>query len=634
MFHKVLVKPENPQISSLAITTDTRYIDDMAKLGACYYGKHDYHTRSLRDTPLEELYWSNHFIIPQPLVSRLALPEMLSIRKLLKRAEWAQEAKDHYNYCINLSDKIREITLNVNGVNVAALSILRDAGIDPESLPIPLMPHQLQALALYIKLKFSNNWGQMRTGKTPPTLVYAYWLLTTKQIDLALFVVPNSIKRVWYKELPRFIGPVEYPESIHFITSIIEGTKKKKTELWNDNSLIKIVNYECLRADIDIAQKSLQDQRFLLVLDEAHNVKNSDAKQTIAAKSLKPEFFIALSGTPVANKPHDVYEPISMTCPSLLGSSFTDFRREFCKVGGYTGKDITGYKDGALPEISKRMKTISIRALRKDVTTDFGKVVQPQELIMSPTMKNIHDQINAGLRTELQTAVSTSAFRVAGFLPRLVRLQQITAGFVPMFDSNDKPTGEVLWLDDKDNTKLKWLDKFLKDYLDDLGKVVIFCRFIPVIKKLAERYRCYGSTYVCGEIKDQERVNRVSAFQSDPKVKILIVNIQIASGLDMNPDTLPPLAKSQVSIFYERVFYLMLNTQAEDRITGINQKAEATIIPLVCKGSIDDRLENIVLPRKRKWADAVMGEGDAEISDEDLEVGLKITQRDLFDLVG
>ena len=100
----------------------------------------------------------------------------------------------------------------------------------------------------------------------------------------------------------------------------------------------------------------------------------------------------------------------------------------------------------------------------------------------------------------------------------------------------------------------------------------------------------------------------------------------------MNPHELPPEAETQVAIFYERSWYYMPVVQAEDRITGINQLKEATIIPLVCKDSIDERLEYKVLPKKREYAQTVQDGGT--ISNEDLERGLRITKEDLFDLVG
>lgn len=644
----VTVKPVNKQITNLAIVDtvarhkDRRFTD----MGALYHHKAlSYFNRQFKDTEHALLYESPHYEIPYPLIPRLQHPDQRDLRELLRQYQWSEDAKQLYHEGMKqgeLVDKIKAGDIDT------IKSILEIAGLDPNNFVrrsevcAPLLQgyytsnddgtypamahHQLQALAMYITCKFTNNWGQMRTGKTPPTLIYIYWLLATHQIDLALCVVPNSIKRIWYNEIP-----LDMPKEILHMTDIIEGSKKKKAELWQKKSFIKIVNYEGLRADIIEATRALSDRKFLLVLDEAHNVKNPDSKQTVAIRSLNPDFFAALSGTPVANKPQDVFIPVHMTCPNLIGWSFQSFKQEFCKLGGYSGTDISGYQEGALPEIRKRMGRISIRALRKDVGIGYGKIIQPADLIMSPEVARLHKEINSQFKVELQSAGMMTQIKITGFLARLVRLQQAVDGYLPIIKSDGSQNGQVLWVEDKDNAKIQWIDKFLKDYLEDLGKVVIFSRFIPVIKKLASRYAFYGSTYICGEVKPDERAERVDKFRSDPACKVLVVNLDIAAGMDMNPHDLPKTANSQVAIFYERSWYYMPNVQAEDRITGFNQKAESTIIPLVCRGSIDERLVK-VLEKKRKCAEAVIGGTDVKTVD--MTEGLKITQQDLFDLVG
>ena len=631
----VKVKPVNNQINNLAIIDSTAYyrnkmLDDVG--GVWYKSRNHYFNRKYRDT-IPILYESPHYEIPFPLIARIKEPNRRQLRLFLKNYRWDKNAMELYKNAVETDAIISRIKA---GDAPTVHTVLTQAGLDPNNFirrngdgKYAMKPHQLAALALYIKCKFSNNWGQMRTGKTPPTLIYMYWLLATNQIDLALCIVPNTIKRLWYDEIPK-----DMPKEMLHLTDIIEGTKAKKTALWHRRSLIKIVNYECVRADIDIVKEAFKDKRYIMVLDEAHNIKNPDAKQTQAVGDLEPDFLVALSGTPVANKPQDVFVPIHKTCPNLLGYSFNDFKYTFCRIGGYSGTDITGYQPGALEEINSRIGRISVRALRKDLKFGFGKQIQPAELVMSDNMRKIYKEVNTQFRIELLSSMGWTALRITSFLARLVRLQQFTAGYLPKIDATGNSDGDVIWVDDKDNTKMKFIDQFLIDYLDDLGKVVIFSRFIPVIKALAKRYSRYGVTYVCGEVKPDERVARVERFRRNPDCKILVVNIDIAAGMDMNPYHLPETADTQVAIFYERSWYYMPNEQAEDRITGMNQKAEATIIPLVCKDTIDEKLEYKVLPKKRRYAEIVLGDKREKLTEAELADGLKITQQDLFDLVG
>ena len=630
----VLEKPVNKQISNLAVVdTDSVWRNSLlAKLGAAWYGqRYNHWNRQWKDTDKAILYDYNHHEIPFALIPRMSGEEYKSLRLELRTYQWEEEAKLLWEKSRAQEEVVKEIHAGNKDV---IMSILDDAGIDPnlfvrknESGGYAMRPHQLAALALYIKCGFSANWGQMRTGKTPPTLIYIYWLLATKQIDLAICIVPNSIKHGWYNEIPK-----DMPSAMLYMTDIIAGTKKKKEELWYKKSFIKIVNYEAVRADIDMILDAIGDKRYLLVLDEAHKIKNPDSKQTVAVRRLKPDFLVALSGTPVANKPEDIYVPCQLVAPTLMGFSYAEFARNFCKVGGYAGADITGYKSSghwgrhtALEEIHMRMKTVSVAAQRADIGILYGKTLEVAELVMSPAMKKVYDEVNSQLVAELLSSDGITAIKITSFLARLVRLQQVLAGYLPEMLPDGTPTDEMIWFDDKDNVKLMWLDNFIKEYLDDIGKLVIFSKFIPVIKMLWNRYLLYGATYICGEVEPEERIARVEEFRHSKDVNILVVNIDIAAGLDMNP--------AQNAIFYERTFYLMPNEQAEDRITGINQTGDATITPLVVKGTLDEKLEYKVLPKKRKYAKTVV-QGGGDLTDDEMAAGLKITQEDLFDMLG
>jgi SNF2 family DNA or RNA helicase len=106
-------------------------------------------------------------------------------------------------------------------------------------------------------------------------------------------------------------------------------------------------------------------------------------------------------------------------------------------------------------------------------------------------------------------------------------------------------------------------------------------------------------------------------FKENDYNKIMICNTVCSEGKDFCP--------CNFVIFFDRVWGLKDNTQAEDRVTGMNQKAESTIMPLVLRGTIDENLENIVLPEKRKNAAKVEDGIDSEIE--------SYTVQDLFNLL-
>lgn len=625
MITEITTRRVNPHRVNLVLTTNDVYADyTLTKIGFAYNYTYN---RYLKDTPL---YDTAFYDLPETLISRVFqeyeetdLISKWNAESMRKQVEEIQvllhSTPALEQYVLEAKDLVHTIGFIKRMDMPIIKAILKDFGFDPENTI--LKDHQLQAMALYVTLGYSNNWGQMRTGKTPPTIIWAYMLyLRTLQglpgeIDTAIIVCPNSIKHSWLHEIGKFTNPI-----VQSLSDVIEGTKVKKAALWEKASIFKIVNYESLRSDIRTVHETLQDKQYALILDESHNVKNQ-SKQTLAVQSLirsdtnPPAYFTALSGTPVANKPQDIVRVLQMTAPSTLGRNYDDFASRYCYRDTYNS--VFDFQEGALDEIHNQMARLSVRALRADVGMDLGKVMQPIELTMTKVQKETHDDLKKVLRTELLGWDGTAtAIQISSFLAKLMKLQQVTAGF--LYDSHHM----VHWLEDKHNPKLKWLDQFIFEYLDDIGKIVIACKFIPMITKITERYSHLGSTCVYGAIKPEERIKRMERFANNPDCRIFVLNASTAEGMDLNP--------CQFMVFITKDFQPKTNWQCEDRITGFKAVGEATIMPLLCEHSIDQSLEAI-LEKKQEWFDKTMGD-EGKTTPKVLS-GLSITKEDLFSLV-
>jgi SNF2 family DNA or RNA helicase len=190
-----------------------------------------------------------------------------------------------------------------------------------------------------------------------------------------------------------------------------------------------------------------------------------------------------------------------------------------------------------------------------------------------------------------------TAVKAKSALTKILRLQQITSGYLSNI------SGDAVWFDE--NWKLAELDEFIEEYLDDIGKLVIWSRFIPPILKLTERYEKYGSTCIYGGIKDEERSKRMYNFQDNPKCRIMLGQILSASlGLGFQPATF--------AIFYDKWWSPSANKQAEDRIVGIKNPVPVTIISLITEDAIDARIDHI-LNLKLDWARGITGDTNDEV---------------------
>jgi SNF2 family DNA or RNA helicase len=219
---------------------------------------------------------------------------------------------------------------------------------------------------------------------------------------------------------------------------------------------------------------------------------------------------------------------------------------------------------------------------------------------MPEKLKKLYDDATTNFILELESAGDKSRLFISSFLARLVRLQQLTDGYLPRLDAKTNQVLEYIWLDDKfgiANPKIQFADSWISDYLFNGTKLVIYSRFIPVLQRLYKRYEKHGARLIYGQTAPEDISKYQEDFKSDPECRIMICNTVTTEGKDFNP--------CQFIMFFDRVWGLKDNLQAEDRVTGINQKQESTIMPLVLKGTIDYNLEFVVLPEKRKNADKV-----------------------------
>ena len=599
---KAIIKPDTNNLAIIGLDSADSEVREVFKKSAWYYDRYSWYNIKFKET-YPYLYKCPWFEVPNQLLYRIP-------NDVVGRIDWDDESRALYVDSINLHRSVLKIKqMDMDYIQ----SIIRTAGLNPDKFKRSFRDHQLQALALYIERGSCANFGEMRTGKTPPTIVYLWWLICTGKIDCALVIVPNNIKYLWYEELAK-----DLPDYIQSLTNIIEGTKFRKTSLWKETKLFYLANYECVRADIEVVLESFKDKRIALVGDECHRVKNTEAQQTQAVKRIPREYTILLSGTPVANKPQDVFEPIQMIAPNLMGFSLGHFKKRWAWTNSYD--EVDSYKSGALDEIHNRLAVISVRALRKNVHLDLGKIIQPQILDLPDKLKTLYDQATTNFVLELSSATDKSRLFISSFLARLVRLQQLTDGYLPKLDAKTGQVIEYIWLDDKfsiPNPKIKFIDEWINDYLYNGTKLVIYSRFIPVLQRLYKRYEKYGARLIYGATHPGDVVKYQNDFKTDDSCRIMICNTVCSEGKDFNP--------CQFICFFDRVWSLKDNIQAEDRVTGILQKQESTIMPLVLKGTIDYNLEFTVLPQKKRDADKVQDGIDVESS--------SYTVEDLFNLL-
>ena len=436
-------------------------------------------------------------------------------------------------------------------------------------LPIRAAPYKHQREAAYFALGHLKTGGgeallmEMGTGKTLTGIAIIGQLWNERCIQRLLIVAPLSILGVWRDEFNKF---ADYDYSL----VVLEGTGARKADTirhMNGAALqVLVVNYESAwRLEKELAAWKPD----CIVCDEGHKIKthNIAASRALHRLGAKAKYRLLLTGTVITNKPIDVFSQYKFVDPSVYGNSFYLFRNRYFDMVGY-GNHTPVMKRSMEAEFTEKLHSIAFRATKAECldlpeTTD---VVQRVDL--EPAALRAYRQLVKDSYAEL----SEGSVTVTNVLTRLLRLSQLTGGFVG--NDDDTVTEQV------SSAKLDALSDLLDSAENDGYKLVIIARFIPEIHAIERLLQKKGLRYamIYGGVTD--RPAQIKAFQNDPDVRVFIGQIATA-GLGIT------LTAASTMVFYSLDYSMSNYEQTRARIHRVGQKHPCTYIHLVARGTVD-----------------------------------------------
>lgn len=407
---------------------------------------------------------------------------------------------------------------------------------------------------------------EMGTGKTITSIAIAGKLAEAGKIRRVLVVAPLSILGVWEEEFEKFAA---YPYALAVLTG--SGSRKRDTlrHMTGIALQVAVVNYESAwRMEKDLAAWRPD----LIIADEGHKIKthNIAASKAMHRLGAKAGYRLLLTGTVITNKAVDVFSQFKFVNPAVFGQSFYAFRNRYFDMVGY-GNHTPVLKKSMEAELTERLHSISFRATKAECldlpeTTDIIRQVE-----LEPAALRIY----RGLVKESYAELSGGEVTAPNILTRLLRLSQLTGGFI----GND----ETAAVEQVSAAKLSALEDILDGVEAEGKKLVIIARFIPEIKaicKLLEK-RGLGYAQISGGVKNREE--QVSAFQNDPEVMVFVGQIATA-GLGIT------LTAASTMVFYSLDYSMSNFEQAKARIHRVGQRMPCTYLYLAARGTVDEKV--------------------------------------------
>lgn len=466
--------------------------------------------------------------------------------------------------------------------------------------------HQIDGVRFGLNKKRFLLGDDQGLGKTKQIIDFVGCLEKTATINKVLIICGvNSLKYNWQSEIGIHSNEKGWVLGTRFRKTTgkaYEGsTKDKLADLENlPDSRYLITNIETLRAGAEKISKSkyhfpvaeklaeLCKKGIISVIafDECHKSKDPTSLQSRAMSLLSAPYMAAMSGTPLMNNPLDLYFPLSWL--GYEKHSFYQFKQHYCTLGGWGGSQVVGYKN--LEEIRAMMDNIMLRRLKTEVLDLPEKIRKVEYVDMTAKQAQIYKEVYMGVMNELQKIKFSN-----NPLSMMIRLRQATGW-----------TG-ILSRTVQESAKMDRMVELIEEISASGQKAIVFSNWESMTEIAREKLKAYNPAYITGNTKADDRMDEVTRFQNDKNCKVIIGTIgAMGTGLT--------LTAAQNVIFLDSPWNMALKAQAEDRAHRIGTKGTVNIITLVCKNTIDERIEELV-GKKGQIADALV---DGKVSIDDI----------------
>ncbi|MFI5024168.1 MAG: DEAD/DEAH box helicase [Alphaproteobacteria bacterium] len=418
-----------------------------------------------------------------------------------------------------------------------------------------------------------------------------------------LLVAPASLLANWGAEIARF-APSLKAVVVHPSAAPAEKLKADDADNLADVDLV-ITSYGFLVRSPWLGTTPWR----LVVLDEAQAIKNAAAKQTKTVKELRADTRIALTGTPIENRLADLWSIFDFINPGLLGSS-TQFSSFVKHLADRPHNPFGPLRELVRPYILRRLKT------DKSIIADLPDKTEVKTFCpLSRKQAALYQQAVEELARQLEDVDGMQ--RRGTVLAFLMRLKQIC-------NHPSHWLGDGAWAEE-DSGKLARLRDIAEVVAARQEKALIFTQFkeitAPLVAFLGSVFGRAGLV-LHGETEVKKRKELVRQFQEDENVPFFVLSLK-AGGAGLN------LTAASHVIHFDRWWNPAVENQATDRAFRIGQTKNVLVHKFVCRGTVEDKIDQMIESKKQLAGDILGGGADivlTEMKDEEL---LKLVALDL-----
>lgn len=461
--------------------------------------------------------------------------------------------------------------------------------LPPEGLHAELRPYQ-QAGAAWLHALHGAGFGgiladDMGLGKTLQAIAH----LLGKRSGQHLVVAPTSVLPNWQAELARFAPGLR--------CHLWHGAARHDGAAALAGADVVLTSYPLLARDK--ARWSTIDWS-VVVLDEAHTLKNPATAGFKAAAALKAGQVVALTGTPIENRLDDIWALASLTNPGLLGR-LDSFRKTYRTPIEKQGDP------AARAALARRLRPFMLRRTKDEVAAELPpKTVVSQRIELADAQLRLYEAQRLLMHDRVRDEIARVGLLRAQIvvLDAMLKLRQICC------DPSLLPGGMG---EGVPGTKRARLLEMVSELVSEGRRVVVFSQFTTMLDRISADLDAAGVVHAQLRGSTRERASPVRRFQQG-EVAVILVSLK-AGGAGIN------LTAADTVILYDPWWNPAVEVQAIDRAHRLGQDKPVFVHRLIAAGTIEEKILTLQ-DRKRDLADLLWSEapdtGQAALSDEDI----------------
>ena len=392
--------------------------------------------------------------------------------------------------------------------------------------------------------------------------------------NLSLIICPKSVVRFWAREVKRCFPDIDTYEYV--------GTDRRRKIWRRKEPLIIVSTYATIARDAYFIKKVLL---YFIILDEATKIKNPNTIRSRGIKSLQSMHRIALTGTPIENRPSELWSIFDFLMSGYLGK-YGRFRNRF-------DDPIILGDDGRAKELSNRIRPFMMRRLKENVAKDIPEKIDISEWCdLTNEQRQIYLEIQEQRIVPVRNALARGEYvsYATNILPILTKLKQLCDHPSLITGVTDPVLGR--------SEKVDLIHEKIVEIRKKGESLVLFSHFLGALDIFERLSIDQGIDYIRIDGSTRNRQSLIDRFNAGG-VPIAICSL-MAGGHGIT------LTSANHVIHIDRWWNPAIEDQATDRVHRIGQDKIVYVYRIITKGTIEERIAEL-LERKRGISDMVIG---------------------------